>query len=930
MSLKIKLFLLPVLAIFLLGISPVLATGNVNLGVDVFTCKVDGVCAVGETNISCPLDCYCGNGTIEAGEACDAGGSNGTCPSTCNSSCQTQCCTNCGGSVHTLTIDNINVSDITNGGAKINWTTSYDAICKVSWGLTNQYGAATSLEIEAIKNHSSSLTGLLPATTYHFQISCTDSFPSSATSNDGNFITATTLVDLTAPHNVTALTADPGNGHIFLSWINPTDVDFAGVSIRRSTSSIPSLTEGSEVFNGPGTAVNNSDKVSYDDLGLVNGVLYYYTVFAYDTSTPSNVASGVGVQATPYLTTTTPVNVKDLRLMAGDQQLTLFWTEPDDVDYAGVYIRRSLVSTPSFTSGELVFSGRGYASGSEFNFTDTGLVNNQLYFYTVFAYRNSGFHASGVSLSGRPFVEEAATSTPTSTPPYGTTTPPFVTSTPPYGTTTPPLGFDLLFRDFDFLQNDQALTVSAADSVNISTNLETLIRLPATQAPPGTKKLVLNLSVDGTVVSYPFQYGQASGYYLVSLPGLNQEAKYWATILVYNQNDQVIKTVYGWLEATKPQEETPLVISVITEDVIKPIQAALKPVQEIAKTPAAQAGAVVTVAASVANIVVAVPWWNWWYLLQFLFTQPFQLFFRRKGWGVVYNSITKKPVDLALVRLYDTKTNRLVASRVTDHNGRYIFLVDVGEYYLRVEKPNFEFPDQLLKNTRDDGNYLDLYYGDTIKVAPGQKVAIIANIPLDPSDRQISDAEIIKHFSKERQARYLSWLGPIFSLVYLALFPSWVALGVVILHLVFLIYFRRLAQRKSGKKWGVVYDADSKQPLKKSITRIFSSEYGRMLEYYVTDSQGRYGFLVGGNKYYVMADKDGYGTTKTPIIDLTQGATKDDIIARDLALIKLPTTTTPEIVAPELPTPTPAVMPETTTAEPTTPPIDTDTKTPLT
>ena len=34
----------------------------------------------------------CGNGAVESGEQCDAGGSNGACPATCSASCTTNSC----------------------------------------------------------------------------------------------------------------------------------------------------------------------------------------------------------------------------------------------------------------------------------------------------------------------------------------------------------------------------------------------------------------------------------------------------------------------------------------------------------------------------------------------------------------------------------------------------------------------------------------------------------------------------------------------------------------------------------------------------------------------------------------------------------------------------------------------------------------------
>jgi len=46
-----------------------------------------------------PLSTVCGNGVVESGEQCDAGGSNGPCPAVCSTSCTTNSCGGGGGSV---------------------------------------------------------------------------------------------------------------------------------------------------------------------------------------------------------------------------------------------------------------------------------------------------------------------------------------------------------------------------------------------------------------------------------------------------------------------------------------------------------------------------------------------------------------------------------------------------------------------------------------------------------------------------------------------------------------------------------------------------------------------------------------------------------------------------------------------------------------
>ncbi|RJR31582.1 hypothetical protein C4569_01330 [Candidatus Parcubacteria bacterium] len=61
-------------------------------------------------------------------------------------------------------------------------------------------------------------------------------------------------------------------------------------------------------------------------------------------------------------------------------------------------------------------------------------------------------------------------------------------------------------------------------------------------------------------------------------------------------------------------------------------------------------------------------------------------------WGVVYDSKTKLPVPLAVVRMFNASTDKLLESKVTDQAGRFNFLPGPGNYYLTVTKDNYAFP----------------------------------------------------------------------------------------------------------------------------------------------------------------------------------------------------------------------------------------------
>jgi len=285
------------------------------------------------------------------------------------------------------------------------------------------------------------------------------------------------------------------------------------------------------------------------------------------------------------------------------------------------------------------------------------------------------------------------------------------------------------------------------------------------------------------------------------------------------------------------------------------------------------------------STLVAIPWWNITTYFQYIFTEPLAWFFRRKkkGWGVVYNSITKKPIDLAVVRLYDKVSGRLLKSKVTDKEGRYSFLVSEGDYNLEVIKPSMIFPSNILMDTKEDKQFVNLYHGETISITRDQKGIITANIPIDSQDAKLSDKDILRGNFWYRIQKNISAIGPIFSIISFAILPTLLIGSFAVIHITLYLLFKRLAAKEKVNKWGIILDAKTGKPLAGTVAKIYSPEYNKMLEAQVTDRHGRYGFLAGNNIYYISASKGGYEETKTDNIDLTHKKS-EEIISRDIKL----------------------------------------------
>ncbi|MFA6214986.1 MAG: DUF4215 domain-containing protein [Patescibacteria group bacterium] len=330
----------------------------------------------------------------------------------------------------------------------------------------------------------------------------------------------------------------------------------------------------------------------------------------------------------------------------------------------------------------------------------------------------------------------------------------------------------------------------------------------------------------------------------------------------------------------------------------------------------------VLVATVVVNTFASFSFINFFSYLQYFITQPFAVLFRRrrKKWGVIYNALTKQPVDLAIVRLYQKENNRLIQSRVTDKLGRYSFLIDPGRYYLTVTKPKFDFPTAYLQNLKEDVSYLDLYHGGTIEVT-GQRADITANIPIDPQIEEKPAAKIILQYYL-RKLQYLAAFAAIpLATISLIISPGLFTLVMLCFHCLLYALFRRLGYQKPPRNWGMVYDHTNRKPVSRAILRIYDKQYNKLLDTRVTDGKGRYSFLVNNNIYYVTAEKLGYHPFKSNEIDLLS-KDKEAVVSLDIGLQKAKAGSPPAAPV-QTPPSAPILTPPITPVAPPTPPVQT-------
>lgn len=246
---------------------------------------------------------------------------------------------------------------------------------------------------------------------------------------------------------------------------------------------------------------------------------------------------------------------------------------------------------------------------------------------------------------------------------------------------------------------------------------------------------------------------------------------------------------------------------------------------------------------------------------------------RRKNrpWGVVYDSITKQPLDPAYVVLYNDRGEE-VTSAITDLDGRYGFFTSPGTYRIVANKTDYVFPSEKMRGKTEDELYRDLYFGETFTVREKDEI-IAKNIPLDPinfnwNEFVKSKRHLTKYYSKYdtllvRISNILFVIGFILSAFALLISPTAWNIAVFILYILILVLKKTVLR---PYPFGAVLDRVTGEPLSFAIIRILNPA-GSEVMHRVADAYGRYYALVRSGDYQIAIDKknDDGSYTRIPV-----------------------------------------------------------------
>lgn len=803
-------------------------------------------------------------------------------------------------------------------GVAVNTTLSVtfsELVNKSSGSITVRRLSDDSLvETVSVTDSAVSLTGatavvtlaspLSSATSYYVEItagSFVDQASNAFLGISGSSVWSFTTVDATPPI-ISGVTITP-------------DVATATVVFTTDEPAIGTLAWGTttEYASGVASEIVSGTNHSFSLSGLLSGTLYYIRITATDGSSNQSTWTGSLTTLVPP-DTTPPLNPSAFTAVSsGQTAIALAWSDPGDADFLYTRVMRGSGTYPVDPSdGVLVYQGTAEEAD------DTGLTADTTYYYSAFARDVSGNFSSGAIAHAK--TDEVPPPPPPPPPPPGgedlppggggstepgpgTTTPPVVippllsTSTGPFphATGTASLGFrNFTLPDALFIavrDPEKQLPPDNNGVVSVDGAYPIRIVIPASRLPEVLKTIVVTVADESDPersTSVLLRINDDKSAYEGVLPPFPRSGGYPFMITLYDVGENGIVRLPGTFRVLLPKTGSvfPPAVAELVSDIVDAVE---EPVEAIAPI-TAPLGVAVGISQGVILASNASSFYDL-YLLGLRLLGLLTGLFRRKKrepWGVVYDSITKRPLDPAYVvaSTYGGKSSE--GEAITDLDGRYGFVLKPGEYMIVANKTHYKFPSEKLKGKAHDELYENLYFGDPFAVKEGSIVEY--NIPLDPIEFDWNEFaknqdKVFKVYSRKEKWRVLIfntifYFGLAFSSVALFFTPSMLNVGIVSIYIAILIF--QLLWRANHRLTRVMHK-ETASPLPYAIVKAWFPGLDTVARKVVADEMGRLYFLVPPGKYYfTVEEKLSDGTYKevlrTGEKDLKKGVVTEDLL----------------------------------------------------
>lgn len=777
-------------------------------------------------------------------------------------------------------ITNIQVVNLTDTSAVILWTTNEPATSVTEYGLTPAYGATSSVP-GFVTLHVTPIAGLIPDRTYHFRVRSTDPSNNTATGID---LTFRTEADTTPPANP-VLQANSGDGNVLLTWTPPPDADLVGVRIVRKLGGFPTgPTDGLVIYQGLGTV--------FTDQPLINGVTYYYGAFAYDGQ--GNMSSGGLASATPLAPgqTLPPAPPTPPGTPPGEP----FPPLPPGTVPSGP----GVIPTPPTPGATIVVQLFGSGGALPLARGSDGTIG-------VLAGGTIEVRVPADSLNGSVSLVAVSIDGATYALAYDEQLHAFVGR---IVVPTSPGRYELraqaIFTDGRNAQLSVLLRVQEPGRVferPLIGGVETpipgaivrLFRFEGGERAPwdgGATGQPNPITTDGDG-RYAFEVPpgryyvevRKEGYWTYFSPPIFVDGNVFAIPVELVRIPPPPFVVIS--PTSTPPEQAVAAAEQIAEQVISGLKLfriwlTSEPVRAFFQNVLIP----LLVVFALLNAIAAIPLFSFFAFIQYLLLLPLILFAMMrhelpKRRGVAYDAFSKRPIDLAIIRLIHAPTGLMVRLRVTDRFGRFWFKTQPGDYRLEAIKPGFVFPSTSLRGKTSDGIFSNLYHGSRFVL---EKPATLTHtIPMD----SIIPAETSRQIRLRTRLRSMqngvASGGAFLGLFAFILLPSWGMAAAASIPVALYALFRRLVRSDHPKKSGRVLNTKTKKPIANAIIRLYEAKSNRLVDVQATDRKGRYGFFAAHNRFYMTVEASRYAPARFEE-DMTDSSS--DVLAKDIHLIR--------------------------------------------
>ncbi len=575
---------------------------------------------------------------------------------------------------------------------------------------------------------------------------------------------------------------------------------------------------------------------------------------------------------------------------ATSRQAALTWLNPNFPELAAVRLVRQSSSVPTGpTDGILIYDGTAQAA------FDAAISAGQTYFYAAFVRDTAGRYSSGavavlaVPTEPPPEEEEEEEEEPPPDEDTGEEPPPGGGPEPvidpfqffPEVIDPDPLVQSLDWGDFVFSQpGERQRFFRGGENVPVVAGKDLSVSIDYDRLPESLKTIGLTIADPHNrrlTSSFILRINQDKTAYIANLGTLFKNGTYPIYISIINFKNQTIKRLTGRLVVGGGASQTP--ITRFSRVVVRTVEPVVT---------------VVALGAGFSQALALTGQINSLYDLYLFFVHFWSLLLRVLGlkkryqpWGVVYDSVTKRPLDPAYVVV--RRGNEDAATAITDLDGRYGFFLPAATYSLVANKTHYRFPSLKLQGKSRDELYEQLYFGEPLAAKSGE--VINRNIPLDPiafdwnEFAKQQQGFFILHSRRQRRRSLiyntLFALGAILALYRLLFAPNWLSVAVAGFYLaVFLLKYVWRARRPVV----AVRRSATGEPVPFAIIRAFVPGLDQPVKSVVADVLGRFFLLTPPGEYYLTVEEKLPDETYKKIYQSPPWKLAKGILTKDLSV----------------------------------------------